>query len=68
VAYGLTENDYLNYLAPLDKERLKLHEIEYNEDFIEKTYLPRLKYLAHCLEEGIFPTEADYEAYKRQKG
>lgn len=65
VAYGLTENDYKNYLAPLDKNRLELFEIEYNEDFINNIYLPRLRYLVHCLNSGLFPTEADYEAYER---
>ena len=67
VAYGLTENDYLNYLAPLDKARLELFEIEYNEDFINNTYLPRLKYLAHCLEDGIFPTEDDAKEWLKHE-
>lgn len=65
VAYGLTEYDYLNYLAPLDDNRLDLFPIEYDEVFIEQKYLPRLKYLAHCLGDGIFPTEEDYEKWQR---
>lgn len=66
VAYGLTENDYLNYLAPLDDNRLDLFPIEYDKAFIEQKYLPRLKYLAHCLNDGIFPTEEDYEKWQKQ--
>jgi hypothetical protein len=64
VAYGLTENDYINYLAPIDKDRLGLFPIEYNEDFINNTYLPRLRYLVYCLNEGIFPTDEDYNVYQ----
>ena len=66
VAYGLTENDYKNYLAPIDDERLGLFPIEYNEDFIENTYLPRLKYLVHCLNDGTFPTDEDYMSYRKE--
>lgn len=54
VSYGLLETDYKNFFLPIDKDRLKLHEITYNEKFIDE-YLIRLKYLAQCLEEGIFP-------------
>lgn len=66
VAYGLTENDYKNYLAPIDEERLGLFPIEYNEDFIDNTYLPRLKYLVRCLDEGTFPTDEDYMSYRKE--
>lgn len=66
VTYGLTENDYRNYLAPLDKARLELFPVEYDEVFIEQKYLPRLKYLARCLNDGIFPTEEDFEKWQKQ--
>ena len=55
VSYGLTERDYRNYLAPIEKERLQLLSIPYREGWIQKTYLPRLAYLAKCLAEGKFP-------------
>lgn len=55
VSYGLKEEDYNNFFLPVDLDRLKLHEIEYNDEFIKKEYLPRLKYLAKCLKEGSFP-------------
>lgn len=65
VAYGLSEDDYKNFFLPIDKERLKLIEIPYNEKFINNDYLPKIKYLARCLEKGIFPTKYDYEAYQK---
>ena len=66
VAYGLTENDYMNYLAPLDDSRLDLIPIDYDKAFIETKYLPRLRYLARCLDDGIFPTEEDYEKWQKR--
>lgn len=55
VAYGLTEEDYKNYFLPIDEDRLSMIPIEYNEEFIVETYLPRLVYLADCLNRGVFP-------------
>lgn len=55
VSYGLTQDDYKNFFRPIDRSRLELHPIEYNEQFINETYLPRLKYFAECLREGVFP-------------
>mgnify|MGYP000885812615 FL=1 len=54
LSYGLTENDYKNYFAEIDIDRIKHHEIEYDEDFITE-YLERLKYLNKCLREGRMP-------------
>jgi hypothetical protein len=54
VAYRLTENDYLNYFKEIDLDRITHHPIEYDEEFISR-YLPRLKYLAECLEKGVMP-------------
>ena len=55
VAYGLLEEDYDNYFNEIDECRLSSFEIKYNEEWINKQYLPRLKYLEECLENGIFP-------------
>lgn len=55
VAYGLKENDYKNYFNKIDPERLEFFEIEYNEEFIQNEYLPRLDILTKCLEERSFP-------------
>ena len=55
VAYGLEENDYNNYFNDIDKERIELIKVDYNEDFIQNEYLPKLNYLTECLKRGVFP-------------
>ena len=53
-AYGLLPEDYKNFFNSVDKERLKAYPIEYDAVFVEE-YLIKLKYLADCLERGVFP-------------
>ena len=55
VAYALEEKDYNNYFNQIDKDRLKLIPIEYDNEFIRKEYIPRLDILTKCLKEGVFP-------------
>lgn len=55
VAYGLTENDYINYFNEIDKKRIEKIEVKYDKTFIEKEYLPKLQILSTCLKEGVFP-------------
>lgn len=55
VAYGLTENDYINYFNEIDKTRIEKIEVKYDKTFIEKEYLPKLQILSACLKEGVFP-------------
>lgn len=55
VAYGLIDNDYKNYFNNIDKDRIKLIEVKYDEEFIKNEYLPNLNILTRCLKEGIFP-------------
>lgn len=55
VAYGLQEEDYKNYYNDIDKKRLSLIPVEYNEEFITTCYIPRLAYLTECLKKGVFP-------------
>ena len=55
VSYGLTDADYKNYFLPIDPERLKYHPIAYDEKWIWTTFLPRIRYLAYCLDKGILP-------------
>ena len=55
VAYGLKEEDYLNYFNKIDENRVKLIPVEYDEDFIKKEYLPNLEILTECMKEGAFP-------------
>lgn len=55
VAYALKGNDYENYFNEIDKARITLYPINYDEDFIKNEYLPKLIYLSNCLERGAFP-------------
>lgn len=55
VAYALEESDYKNFFNKIDKDRIQLIEVEYDETFIIEEYLPRLEILTKCLKEGCFP-------------
>lgn len=55
VAYALQEKDYDNYFNEIDMERISLHEIKYDEQFINKEYLPKLNILQECLKQGKMP-------------
>lgn len=56
VAYGLIDNDYKNFFNDIDAERLSYFEIEPNDEWIETTFVPCIKYLVDCYHKGIFPT------------
>ncbi len=55
VAYGLTEKDYKNYFSDIDKRRLSIHPIQYDETWIYEKYLPRHNILLKHLIEGSAP-------------
>lgn len=55
VAYALEEQDYNNYFNEIDKKRIQLIPIEYDEKFIESEYLPKFQILSKCLKKGVFP-------------
>lgn len=59
VAYALEENDYKNFFNEIDKSRIQLIEIEYDEDFIKNEYLPELNILSKCLKKGTFPKKEE---------
>ncbi len=63
VAYGLMDSDYRNFFNDIDAERLSTFEIEPNEMFINEEFLPKLKYLAHCLDKGIFPRKECFDKW-----
>lgn len=60
VAYPLGESEYRNYFMEVDAEKIQFHSVEYDSEFIETEYLPKLKYLSHCLEIGKMPTKEEY--------
>ncbi len=55
VSYALNGNDYINYFNEIDKNRLSMHKIDYDENFIENDYKPKLAVLTKCLKEGVIP-------------
>ena len=61
VAYGLIESDYNNYFNEINKVRLQLIEVKYDEDFINNEYLPKLQILSECLKKGVFPNANNTE-------
>ena len=58
VAYGLKEEDYKNFFNEIDKDRLELIPIEYNEHWIHTEFLPKLRVLVDCLKRGVIPCAA----------
>lgn len=57
VAYGLVEKDYRNFFNDIDKNRIQRIKIDYDKNFIENEYLPKLKYLTDCLKNGKYPKQ-----------
>jgi len=63
ISYGLMANDYKNFFNDIDMNRVGFHPIMYSEEFIEATYLPRLRYLCDCLERTALPKNIHLEEY-----
>ena len=61
-AYQVTPDDYMNWFLPIDPDRLSFHPVEWDGEWIAGQYLPRLRYLAHCLRKGAFPNEIDFQS------
>ena len=57
VAYHLEPEDYSNWFRDIEDDRLSYHPIPYDREWIEREYLPRLRYLAKCLRKGVMPVE-----------
>ena len=61
-AYQMIDDDYANpYFPNIDYRRIKSFVIDYDKEFIEQEYKPRLKYLARCLREKKVPSKTEYE-------
>lgn len=59
VAYCVTEDELFNFFLPIDANRLTQHKVNYDAEWVENCYLPRLKYLAKCLRTGHWPHEGE---------
>ena len=55
VAYGLEEKDYDNYFNNIEKKRILVFNIKYNQKWIKDEYLPNFKILEECLVKGKYP-------------
>lgn len=55
VAYPLGEKEYKNYFCDIDESKILMLKTEYDENFINNEYLPKLEYLADCLIKGTYP-------------
>jgi hypothetical protein len=64
VAYRMDEENYDNYFLPIESGRITYHPIEYDAEWVKKEYLPRLRYLAHCLKEGVMPNARDFRRFE----
>lgn len=60
VSYRLTEEDYRNFYTPIDLDRIQRHPIDYDAEWVNSMYIPRLTYLAYCLRRGITPKEVPH--------
>lgn len=58
VVYGLENDDYSNFFLPIDKKRLNIYPVVYDEKWINDEFLPKLKYLSECLMRGVYPIES----------
>lgn len=66
-AYEVTEEYYENFFIPLEKDRLTQFEVNYDKEWINTIYLPRLKYLVYCYKKGINPTNDGFNRSKYEK-
>lgn len=55
IAYRMTPAEYDNFFLLIDMNRLSAHKVEYDSEWVELQYLPRLRYLAKCLKHGKWP-------------
>lgn len=64
VVYELDEDDYKNYFLPIDLARLTYYPVKRDDAWLESVFLPRIEYLADCLEKGVYP---DVNKFKKEK-
>lgn len=60
VVYALNEEDYQNFFLPIDNKRLTKHCFRRDDEWLVKEYLPRLKYLVHCLKKRKTPSKLEF--------
>ena len=55
VAYGLEPVDYQDMNRPIDPGRILMLDVEYDANWIQREYLPKLQVLAQHLKQGTTP-------------
>ena len=61
VAYPMTEENYDNFFLEVDREKVEVFDIPYDEQWVKNEYLPRLVYLAECLKKRKTPNKEEFE-------
>lgn len=61
VAYQVGQAEYDNFFLPIEPDRLQTYPVAYDTGFIQNEYLPRLRYLAWCLQERVWPNAEEYQ-------
>lgn len=61
VAYPMTEENYENFFLEVDREKVEVFDIPYDEQWVKNEYLPRLVYLAECLKKRKTPNKEEFE-------
>lgn len=61
VAYPMEEENYENFFLGIDKDKVEIFDIAYDEQWIANEYLPRLVYLAECLKKRKTPNKEEFE-------
>jgi hypothetical protein len=67
-AYRLLPGDLYNYYAPFDEERLTVHAVTYDEQWIREEYLPRLRVVARCIKKRRWPSEGEIARFSKKRG
>ena len=58
VVYQLVQEDYENFFKPINPKRLRIFDIEYDEKWVNESYMPKHLILRNCLVKGVLPNEA----------
>ena len=61
VAYPMKEENYDNFFLEVDREKVEVFDIPYDEQWVKNEYLPRLVYLAECLKKRKTPNKEEFE-------
>lgn len=67
LAYRLHPEDITNYYRDFDEERVSIHPIDYDPEWIREEYLPRLRIVARCIRRREWPSESEIERFSHRR-